>query len=437
VTGILRTISHSERDCFNNCRALWHARYVLGAIPQSSHPVRRLGALFEAAFAARLRGWCVSLGLTPWPAVRRDVLGRSFLDLDTPPDTSPEQAIERACKREQWPFSDKYGSTEEAADLALALVERTYEAMGFAGGRFKPVVIKGWACVQARLTGPLPVPADSYAAQYYPGGASGVLDLFVYDGERNWRPVLVDTKVRESLSSEPDLGCDPQLALYQHLCASNGVRVYQCEQWEILGKLPEEPPLLKSGKGISRDAEYRATRETFLAAARRHNIDLSAPVPLALDMPAPLPAGASKKEEAAHKKALALVEKTRAQHVKAQAQHDDYMEHLDSLDRRRWYQATPGGGTDAEIASLVRDFAADADLMAALAVTTDADWPVAKPITRNLRTFAGSSCMRCDLLTDCHRSHASGQTLAEAVSNRPKNASAPQPIEVDSLEVLA
>ena len=31
---ILRTISHSERDCFNNCRALWHARYL--------HPVEHL-----------------------------------------------------------------------------------------------------------------------------------------------------------------------------------------------------------------------------------------------------------------------------------------------------------------------------------------------------------------------------------------------------------
>ena len=52
---ILRTISHSERDCFNNCRALWHARYLQGFTPSTSHPVRRLGSLFEAAFADRLR----------------------------------------------------------------------------------------------------------------------------------------------------------------------------------------------------------------------------------------------------------------------------------------------------------------------------------------------------------------------------------------------
>ena len=52
---ILRTISHSERDCFNNCRALWGGYYLQGARPTWSHPVRRLGSLFEAAFAARLR----------------------------------------------------------------------------------------------------------------------------------------------------------------------------------------------------------------------------------------------------------------------------------------------------------------------------------------------------------------------------------------------
>lgn len=413
MSDIRRTISHSERDCFNNCRAQWWGRYVLSTSPTLSHPVRRLGALFEAAFAARLRAWCVSLGHTPWPAVRRDALGRSFLDLDVPCETSPEAAIERACKREQWPCSDKYGSTEDAADLALALVERTYEAMGFAGGRFKPVIIKGWACVQARLEGPLPVPPDSYAATYYPGGASGVLDLFVYDGERAWRPVLVDTKVRESLSSEPDLGCDPQLALYQHLCASNGVRVHQCEQWEILGKLPEEPPLNEDGKTLSRAAEYAATRETFLAAAARHKIDLGPP--------APIPATAPKKEQAAYKAAL--------------NRHERYMEHLDKLDARRWWQATPGGGTDEEVASLVRDFAADADLMAALVCTKDSDWPVAKPITRNLRTFAGSSCTRCDLQSDCHRSHAAGQTLAEALSTRPAGPTAQTPLVIDDLDL--
>ncbi len=433
MSDILRTISHSERDTFNNCRALWHARYVLGLVPSSSHPVRRLGALFEAAFAARLREWCVGLGLTPWPIIRRDTLGRSFLDLDTPCETSPEAAIERACKREQWPDDERYGTTADACDLALTLVARTYEVMGFAGGRFKPVVINGWACVQARLTGPLPVGPDSQAAAYYPGGASGVLDLFVYDEARAWRPVLVDTKVRESLSSEHDLGADPQLALYQHLCASNGVKVHLCEQWEILGHVPEEPPLNQDGKSLSRDQKYRATRETFLAAAHRHGIDLGPPAPFADEAPPPLAPDASKKEQTEHKKATAQHEKARAQHEKAIAQHEGYMDHLDKLDARRWWQATPGGGTDAEVASLLRDFAADADLMAALATTTDADWPCSRPLTRNLRTFAGSACTRCDLQQDCHRSHAMEQTLAEALTDR---ANRPAVIEVDDLSDL-
>ena len=47
----LRTISHSERGCFNDCRALWAARYLHGHVPLYSHPVKRLGALFEAACA--------------------------------------------------------------------------------------------------------------------------------------------------------------------------------------------------------------------------------------------------------------------------------------------------------------------------------------------------------------------------------------------------
>jgi len=415
---ILRTISHSERDCFNNCRALWAARYLQGFTPSASHPVRRLGSLFEAAFAARLRAWCLTLGVTPWPAVKRDVLGRSFLDLDTPPDTSPEQAIERACKKEQWPDSDKYGTTADACDLALALVARAYEDMGFPAGRWRPVVINGWGCIQARLTGPLPVPPDSHAHVYYPGGASGVLDALLYDGERNWRAVIADTKIRESLSSDHDIGADPQLALYQHLCLANGVKVHLCEQWEILGHVPEEPPLNDDGKTLSRAAKYRATRETFLAAARRHSIDLGPPAPFAEEPPAPLALDALKKDQAEHKKALAAHEKARTQHAKAQATHEGYQEHLDALDRRRWYQATPGGGTDAEVASLMRDFAADADLMAALATTTDADWPCARPLTRNLRTFQGSACTRCDLQTDCHASHAAGITLADALANR-------------------
>ena len=382
----LRTISHSERGCFNDCRALWAARYLHGHVPLYSHPVKRLGALFEAAFAARLRAWCHTLGLTPWPSVRRDTLGRSFLDLDTPAETSPEAAIVRACEREQWLDSDRYGTTADACDLALVLVERAFNAMGFPEGRWRPVVINGWACVQARLTGPLPVPADSHAAHYYPGGASGVLDFFGYDEARNWRPVLVDTKVRETLNGH-DIGADPQLALYQHFCAHHGVKVHLCEQWEILGKVPEEPPLLKCGKKISKAAEYRATRESFLAVATRHNID-----------PAP------------------------------------YTDHLDKLDARRWWQATPGGGTDAEVDSLLRDFAADADFMAALANTEESDWSTGKPLTRSLRSHAGSSCTRCDLQTDCHSSHAAGLTLAAGLVNRGPRV---RPvIEVDDLDAL-
>ena len=386
MTEPLRTISHSERGCFNDCRALWAARYLHGHIPLYSHPVKRLGALFEAAFAARLRAWCHTLNLTPWPSVRRDILGRSFLDLDTPAETSPEAAIVRACEREQWQDSDRYGTTADACDLALVLVERAFDAMGFLDGRWRPVVINGFACVQARLTGPLPVPADSHAAHYYPGGASGVLDFFGYDEARNWRPVLVDTKVRETLNGH-DIGADPQLALYQHFCAHHGVKVHLCEQWEILGKVPEEPALLKCGKKISKAAEYRATRESFLAVATRHNID-----------PAP------------------------------------YTDHPDKLDARRWWQATPGGGTDAEVDSLLRDFAADADFMAALANTEESDWPTGKPLTRNLRSHAGSSCTRCDLQTDCHSSHAAGLTLAAGLVNRGPRV---RPvIEVDDLDAL-
>ena len=46
----LRTISHSERGCFNDCRALWAARYLHGHVPLYSHPVKRLGA-FESIIA--------------------------------------------------------------------------------------------------------------------------------------------------------------------------------------------------------------------------------------------------------------------------------------------------------------------------------------------------------------------------------------------------
>ena len=147
------------------------------------------------------------------------------------------------------------------------------------------------------------------------------------------------------------------------------------------------PPLLKCGKKISKAAEYRATRESFLAVAARHNID-----------PAP------------------------------------YADHLDKLDARRWWQATPGGGTDAEVDSLLRDFAADADFMAALANTEESDWPTGKPLTRNLRSHAGSSCTRCDLQTDCHSSHAAGLTLAAGLVNRGPRV---RPvIEVDDLDAL-
>ena len=76
-----------------------------------------------------------------------------------------------------------------------------------------------------------------------------------------------------------------------------------------------------------------------------------------------------------------------------------------------------------------------ADLMAALATTTDADWSCARPLTRNLRTFQGSACTRCDLQTDCHASHAAGITLADALANR-GTAEARTVIDVDDLDAL-
>ena len=406
-----RFASYSEWAAYKDCPARWHADYVLRRPRGSSHPSRRLGSLFEACFAAKLRAWALTfpgVALAPqqyqaWRAHRgmefvrvvdepvpHDAKER-FPELERgqvlgPPETFPCAALLRKCAEEQWPNLADYPSTEEAGETALALADRAFELIGFSGGRFRPAVVRGVAAVQLRLECPLPPDPDpsrpgGRTGGYYVG-LRGVPDLVVLDGERDWRPVLGDTKVRGASLGEVDLGCDPQLAIYQHLLAQNGLRVVECEQWGVLGKLPTEPPLTKSTKKVSRDAEHPTTPELYEAACRRNG----------------------EKPDAGH---------------------------LEKLAARRWSQATPGGGTDAEVARTIAELCADLEVMAALATRPDAEWlGGVAPITRNNRTWAGSPCNRCDVRSECHETKSRGLPLSAAFCE-------PQvPREVQTLDAL-
>lgn len=382
---------YSEWAAYKDCPARWHADYVLRRPRGPSHPSRRLGSLFEACFAAKLRAWAltfpgVALALQRYKAADLSEGPDAHGYIEGPPETCPRGALLRKCAEEQWPNLADYPSTEEAGETALALADRAFDLIGFSGGRFRPAVVRGVAAVQLRLECPLPPDPDpsrpgGRTGGYYVG-LRGVPDLVVLDGERDWRPVLGDTKVRGASLGEVDLGCDPQLAIYQHLLAQNGLRVVECEQWGVLGKLPAEPPLTKSTRKVSRDAEHPTTPELYEAACRRNG-----------EKPDP--------------------------------------GHLEKLAARRWSQATPGGGTDAEVARTIAELCADLEVMAALATRPDAEWlGGVAPITRNNRTWAGSPCNRCDVRSECHETKSRGLPLSAAFRE-------PQvPREVQTLDAL-
>jgi hypothetical protein len=383
----VRHASFSEWSRFLDCRASWHAEYVLSRPRGPSHPSRRLGSLFEACFAAKLRAWAASLGAPLGLQKYRtggvgETSGREVVE--GPPETDPRAALRRKCAEETWAWTEEHGSTEEAGLLALALADRAFDLFGFSQGRFKPAIVRGVFSVQQRLTCDLPLDPEGDAAGYY-AGLSGIPDVVVLDGERDWRPVLGDTKVRAGLS-DVDLGADPQLNLYQHLLARNGLRVVACEQWGILAKLPVEPPITKSKKLVSRDAEHPTTPELYEAACRRNG----------------------EKPDPAHAEKLAL---------------------------RRWHLASPGGGTDAEVGRTVAELCADLELMAALALRPDAEWRGGvAPVTRNNRTFAGSPCHRCDVRGECHETKSRGLPLAAAFAEKTPTRQAASLEELDAQE---
>lgn len=371
-----RFASYSEWAAFLDCRSRWYVDYVLRRARGPSHPSHRLGSLFEACFAAKLRGWAVGVDpkikLAPqrYTAFRpADVEAGPPEHVDGPAETDPRAALLRKCTEEQWPYSEDYGSTEEAGELALAITERAFDLIGFSSGRFRPAVVNGVAAIQLRLECLLPPDPDpsrvgGRTGGYY-AGIRGIPDLVVLDGERNWRPVLGDTKVRGGLG-EVDLGCDPQLAIYQYLLERNGLRVVECEQWGILNKMPVEPPLTKSTKKVTRDAEHPTTPELYAAACARNG-----------EKPDP--------------------------------------GHMEKLAAKRWHVATPGGGTDAEVARTIAEMCADLEVMAALATMPDAEWQGGlAPITRNNRTWAGAPCQRCDVRSECHETKSRGLPLAAA-----------------------
>lgn len=377
----MRTTSFSEWSKYLDCRSDWWVTYILRAPRAPEHASRRLGSIFEVAFAARLRRWARDehgLGDKLGPTLRRLPDGTTE---ERPAEVDPDEAIRRLCSEREWAYHPDHGTTEEAGLLARALVGRAWSLLGFAAGRFRPVVVAGRVAVQVRLEAPLPFAEDGYARDYY-SGVAGILDAIVLDGERDWRPVIADTKVRGGLS-DVDLGADPQLALYQHLAAHHGVRAHLCEQWGLLDKLPVEPPQNAKDRKVSRAAEHAATEETYREACRK-----------------------------AHQKP------------------DE--DHCEKLRARRWHLAVPGGGTDAEVARTVRELTMDAEVMAALALTADADWPGGeKPITRNSRTWAGAQCLRCDHRGNCHETKSRGLPLAAAYATK-----LAAPIVAESLEDL-
>ena len=411
-----RFASYSEWAAFLDCRSRWYVDYPLRRPRGPSHPSRRLGSLFEACFAAKLRGWAVTvdpkiklapqqyrgwrlkgadsafaqLATSPERAFGKDIEAVEFGTFEGPPEVTPHSALLRKCTEEQWPYHEDYGGTEEAGELALALTERAFDLIGFSSGRFRPAVVNGVAAIQLRLECPLPPDPDpsrvgGRTGGYY-AGIRGIPDLVVLDGERDWRPVLGDTKVRGGLG-EVDLGCDPQLAIYQYLLERNGLRVVECEQWGILNKMPVEPPLTKSTKKVSRDAEHPTTPELYEAACHRNG-----------EKPDP--------------------------------------GHMEKLTAKRWHVATPGGGTDAEVARTIEELCADLELMAALATTPDADWQGGlAPITRNNRTWAGAPCQRCDVRSECHETKSRGLPLAAAFApEQPKPERTIEQLEQEVME---
>lgn len=384
----MRFASFSEWSRFLDCRSYWHADYVANRERGRSHPSRRLGSLFEVAFAAKLRAWAAKLGAPLAPQRYRTGGYGEVSGYETamgPPEIDPAAAVRRKCSEETWPeFDETHGSTEEAGILALALADRAFDLIGFSQGRFRPAIVRGVFSVQQRLECSLPLDPDGDAARYY-AGLSGVPDVVVLDGERDWRPVLGDTKVRAGLS-DVDLGADPQLNLYQHLLERNGLRVYMCEQWGVLAKVPAAPPLTEKTRKVSRQAEHPTTPELYEAACRRNG----------------------EKPDPAHSEKLA---------------------------QRKWHFAVAGGGTDAEVRRTVAELCADLELMASLALRPDHEWAGGvAPITRNNRTWAGSPCNRCDVRGECHETKSRGLPLAAAFAPREQTKHVASLEELDAQE---
>lgn len=352
--GAPRYLSYSELCAFRKCRFRWWVEYVLGVRSKKSSVKTRLGSLVDAALMARLRMWAVGKG-APCNG-----------------EIDAEAAVQRECRRNVWPETDyKYGTTEEAAEKALAIADFMYRELQLDGERWTPCIINGQTAIQHTLITPLDGPDDGKAKQYYTGGFKGKVDWIVHDGFYDGRPVTIDFKCKEKqLLAALDLGADLQLALYQTLAERNGTKISLAEQIQILGKVPGAPKLTKDRKKLRCDGKACVSYETFMDACKRIG------------------------------------------HPPAK-----YQAYIDKLEKKKFWQIVIGSATPGDQAAVWSEAMADAELMARIALSPPDKWVRGKPslVTRILDNYQGSQCQSCPLHSLCRSTISGRPTPQQAI----------------------
>jgi len=256
ASSVLPYMSWTRLSYERDCGFAGFCRYDLGVRPAAHPEERRMGVLFDEAISARLPFWA------------DDPAGQTCLGPEA--DAAAKAAIREAAKRHAWPQNK--GDTESAGEVALELSRRALVQFGFTSGRFVPYRHHGVAAVQLELRVPLPPPLDQGWAGWYQK-----TDLLVYDtqhrgGTGHARLTVADFKCRtfalgRSLADGQD---DAQLMLYTAGARKAGIPVECALRLEVRGKLPQEPELLQSKKGLSKNKALFTTPELYRAAIARH-----------------------------------------------------------------------------------------------------------------------------------------------------------------------
>lgn len=246
--------SYSQIATWLRCPFKWFVAFGLGITPMVVSPKPHLGTMVHAGLHA---------AITCKDDHTRQAIKRAIIDIvveytdkhQISLDTGNDELIDiYAIERQE---------VEERGKKAIDICYRAFDKFI---SEFEPMEKDGVILSEYRFTAP-----DVLNDPNNPINITGTIDCIAKERATGhvW---LIDFKVRGQFANEFDEEVNVQFATYQYFLMQQGIPVIGTMQYQIYNELPKIPPLLQSGKALSR-ADIRTDWHTYKATVLNHGFD--------------------------------------------------------------------------------------------------------------------------------------------------------------------